>query len=126
MKLHRNAKSTPSSRLLLVRRVLFEGWSYPAAAEGAGMSVRTVAKWVKRFRTGGVAGLEDGSSRPATRASDTAVGRHADPVVARATWVAGVGDWPGVAHPAVDGECLAPPAGPESPAHGATRADSAR
>ena len=34
MKLHRNAKSTSSSRLLLVRRVLFEGWSYPAAATG--------------------------------------------------------------------------------------------
>ena len=52
MKLHRNAKSTPSSRLLLVRRVLFEGWSYPAAAEGAGVSERTVAKWVRRFRAG--------------------------------------------------------------------------
>jgi len=27
MTLHRNAKSTPSPRLLLVRRVLFEGWT---------------------------------------------------------------------------------------------------
>ena len=64
MKLHRNAKTTPTSRLLLVRRVLFEGWSYPAAAEGAGVSERTVAKWVRRFRQAGVAGLEDASSRP--------------------------------------------------------------
>lgn len=64
MKLHRNAKSTPTSRLLLVRRVLFEGWSYAAAAEGFAVSVRTVAKWVRRFRDGGVAALEDASSRP--------------------------------------------------------------
>ena len=71
MKLHRNAKSTPSSRLLLVRRVLFEGWSYPAAATGAGVSERTVAKWVRRFRHAGVAGLEDGSSRPGAPAHQT-------------------------------------------------------
>lgn len=64
MKLHRNAKSTPSSRLLLVRRVLFEGWSYAAAAEGFAVSVRTVGKWVRRFKDGGVTALEDGSSRP--------------------------------------------------------------
>ena len=64
MKLHRNAKSTPSSRLLLVRRVLFEGWTYAAAANGFAVSVRTVAKWVRRFRDGGVAALEDASSRP--------------------------------------------------------------
>ena len=64
MTLHRNANSTPSSRLLLVRRILCEGWSYAAAAEGVGVSERTVAKWVRRFRAGGVAALEDGSSRP--------------------------------------------------------------
>jgi hypothetical protein len=33
MKLHRNAKSTPSSRLQLVRRVIEEGWSYAATAK---------------------------------------------------------------------------------------------
>jgi DNA-directed RNA polymerase specialized sigma24 family protein len=44
MKLHRNAKSTPTFRLLLVRRVLFEDWTYAEAAEGAGVSIRTVAK----------------------------------------------------------------------------------
>ncbi len=64
MKLHRNARSTPSSRLSLVRRVLFEGWTYAAAAKGFGVSVRTVAKWVRRFREGGVVALEDASSRP--------------------------------------------------------------
>ena len=64
MKVHRNAKTTPASRLQLVRRVLFEGRSYGVAAEGFAVSVRTVAKWVQRFQTGGVAALEDGSSRP--------------------------------------------------------------
>jgi transposase InsO family protein len=64
MKLHRNAKSTPASRCLLVHRVLFDGWRYAAAADAAGVSERTVAKWVRRFRVGGVSGLEDGSSRP--------------------------------------------------------------
>ena len=42
MKLHGNANTTPSSRLLLVRRV--EGWTYAAAAQGFAVSVRTVAK----------------------------------------------------------------------------------
>jgi len=74
MKLHRNAKSTPSSRLLLVRRVLFEGWSYAAAAEGFAVSVRTVAKWVRRFRDGGVAALEDASSRPGIPPHQTSPG----------------------------------------------------
>jgi leucine-zipper of insertion element IS481 len=67
MKLHRNAKSTPASRLLLVRRVFFEGWSYAAAAEGFAVCIRTVAKWVRRLKDGGVAALEDASSRPAFR-----------------------------------------------------------
>src|SRR4029079_15458094 len=64
MKLHRNAKSTPSSRLVLVRRVLFEEWSYAAAAGGLAVRERTGAKWVRRFREGGVAALEERSSRP--------------------------------------------------------------
>ncbi len=64
MKLHRNAKTTPVSRLALVRRVLHDRWSYQAVADGYGVSVRTVAKWVGRFREFGRGGLEDGSSRP--------------------------------------------------------------
>ena len=74
MKLHRNAKSTPSSRLRMVRRVLFEGWSYAQAAEGFAVSVRTVAKWVRRFKDGGVAALEDASSRPGVPPHQTSPG----------------------------------------------------
>jgi transposase InsO family protein len=64
MKLHRNAKSTPASRLRMVQRVLHEHWPYSAVAEAFAVSVRTVAKWVQRYRQGGVAALEDASSRP--------------------------------------------------------------
>jgi transposase InsO family protein len=64
MKLHRNARSTPISRQLLVDRVLYQGWTYAAAGEAAGVSQRTVAKWVQRFRQGGAEALADRSSRP--------------------------------------------------------------
>ena len=115
MKLHRNAKSTPSSRLLLVRRVLFEGWSYAAAAEGFAVSVRTVAKWVRRFREGGVAALEDASSRPGAPPHQTPPRRgraHPDP--ARAARAAGVGDRARAADPAIDRQRLAPSLGLQS------------
>jgi len=65
MKLHGNARSCLHSRLLMVRRVLEEGWTLAAAAEAAGVSVRTVSKWVARFRVEGADGLLDRSSAPA-------------------------------------------------------------
>jgi transposase InsO family protein len=71
MKLHRNARSSPISRQLLVDRVLRHGWTYAAAGEAAGLSVRTVGKWVGRYRTGGRAALEDRSSRPGAPAHQT-------------------------------------------------------
>ena len=64
MTLHRKAKTTPLSRAQLIRRVLHEGWTYQQAAVGSGISRRTVAKWVDRFRRGGFPALEDRSSRP--------------------------------------------------------------
>jgi transposase InsO family protein len=65
MKLHGNARTCLHSRSLLVRRVLEEGWTLTAAAEAAGVSVRTVSKWLARFRADGAEGLLDRSSRPA-------------------------------------------------------------
>ncbi len=64
MKLHRNARTTPAARALLVQRVIHEHWTQAEVAEGSGISVRTVAKWVRRYRQGGTAALEDRSSRP--------------------------------------------------------------
>lgn len=63
MRLHRNAKTSPKMRQLLVDRVQRQGWTQTAAAIAAGVSVRTVAKWVARARQGD-APLEDRSSRP--------------------------------------------------------------
>lgn len=73
MKVHRKAKTTPSSRAALVQRAL-AGEEYAAIAAGMGISVRTVAKWVQRFRRGGVAALEDGSSRPRSTPHQTPPG----------------------------------------------------
>ena len=56
MKLHRKAKTTPASRLALVQRAM-AGEAYAVIAVGMGISVRTVAKWVQRFRHGGVGAL---------------------------------------------------------------------
>lgn len=64
MNLHSSAKSCPSSRALLVRRVRALGWTVRQAAEAAGISVRTAYKWLARFRKEGRAGLRDRSSRP--------------------------------------------------------------
>jgi transposase InsO family protein len=63
MKLHANARTCPKSRRLLVDR-LEGGWSLRSAAEAAGVSERTAAKWVARWRTDGEAGLLDRSSAP--------------------------------------------------------------
>jgi transposase InsO family protein len=72
MKLHGKARTCPHSRLLLCQRVLVEGWSLAQAAEAAGVSERTAAKWVARYRAEGEAGLFDRSSAPATVANRTA------------------------------------------------------
>ena len=63
MKLHANHRTCPSSRLLMCRRVLEQGWTIAEAAEAAGCSARTAAKWLRRFREGDTA-LLDRSSRP--------------------------------------------------------------
>lgn len=76
MTLHRNARTCPRSRRLLVDRVCVEGWSLAAAAEAAGVSERTAWKWVDRFRREGEAGLEDRSSAPVSVPSRTPADRE--------------------------------------------------
>ena len=61
MRVHRNAKTTPTMRAMMVRRAQ-QGWRYAQIAEALDISVRTVAKWVARSRHGG--DLGDRSSRP--------------------------------------------------------------
>jgi transposase InsO family protein len=60
MKSHRNAKTNVYQRQLLIQRVRRDGWTQAAAAEAAGVSVRTVAKWLGRATSS----LADRSSRP--------------------------------------------------------------
>jgi transposase InsO family protein len=64
MRLHGNARTCLHSRLLIVRRVLDQGWTVAAAAEAAGVSERTAAKWLARYRSEGRDGLGDRSSAP--------------------------------------------------------------
>ena len=71
MNLHSSAKSCPSSRGLLIRRVRCLGWTVRQAAEAAGISVRTAYKWLARFRKEGRGGLRDRSSRPRRSPSRT-------------------------------------------------------
>ena len=64
MKLHANARTCLHSRRLIVERVTCRGWTRRQAAEAAGVSVRTVSKWLARHRAQGAEGLCDRSSAP--------------------------------------------------------------
>jgi len=62
MNIHKNARTTPQSRAMLIRRVLIEGWPIAEVAMSMGISTRTVYKWLARYRDEGAAGLQDRSS----------------------------------------------------------------
>ena len=64
MKLHGNARTCPNSRRLLVVRVSEQGWPVAQAAAAAGISERTVYRWLARWREEGAEGLHDRSSAP--------------------------------------------------------------
>lgn len=58
MNIHENARTTPASRYLLVKRIE-AGWTMAQAAEAAGVSYKTASKWVQRHASEGRAGLRD-------------------------------------------------------------------
>ncbi len=64
MGIHKNAALTPTGRAILVRRVIDEGQRPLSVATDMGVSLRTVRKWVSRYRCEGLPGLHDRSSRP--------------------------------------------------------------
>ena len=64
MQVHARARLTPNGRLFVVGRVLEHGWSVTAAAEAAGVTERTVWRWIARYRSEGERGLRDRSSAP--------------------------------------------------------------
>lgn len=82
MRVHRNAKTTPKMRALIVTRAQ-QGWTYARLAAALGISVRTVAKWVARSRETGA--LLDGSSRPHRQPRRLAASREAAIVALRRT-----------------------------------------
>ena len=63
MNVHKNARLTPAGRALLADRV-DRGWTARAAADAAGVSLRTARKWMGRHRRGGERRHHDRSSAP--------------------------------------------------------------
>jgi transposase InsO family protein len=63
MDIHKNARTTVHSRMLIIER-LRQGWTVTAAATALGIDPRTVRKWRDRFAAEGEIGLADRSSRP--------------------------------------------------------------
>jgi len=64
MDYHQNARLTVHSRERLARLVVEQGCTLRAAARAFHVSEKTAAKWVRRYRQLGPAGLEDRSSKP--------------------------------------------------------------
>jgi transposase InsO family protein len=71
MDTHKNAPLTPKGREVMVRSVTEGRLSRAATARQFNVTAKTVAKWVERFRTEGVDGLRDRSSRPLSLPSQT-------------------------------------------------------
>jgi transposase len=63
MDIHKNARLTPLGRERMVKMVL-DGHTPKAVSEAVGVCLRTVRKWVDRYNSEGLAGLQDRSSRP--------------------------------------------------------------
>jgi transposase len=64
MNSHKNARTTPFGRAVMVRRVLEDGWSVAAVAAAFEVSTRTVRKWLARCQAEGLPGLQDRPCRP--------------------------------------------------------------
>ena len=64
MNVHKNARLTPLGRQRVVKQVLDRVLTPAEASASAGVSRRTLYKWLSRFRSEGAAGLVDRSSRP--------------------------------------------------------------
>ena len=64
MDYHQNARLTVHSREQLARYVLEQGNTLKAAAVAFNVSDKTAAKWVRRYREHGRAGMKDLSSKP--------------------------------------------------------------
>src|SRR3546814_13035997 len=59
MNIHKNARTTPYSRAEIVRRVMVLRETPRAVATALGVSRRTVAKWLARYKGEGEAGIAE-------------------------------------------------------------------
>lgn len=80
MQIHGNAKLVPSTRLLLVRRVLEQRWKIAEVAIAFGISERTAYRWLARWRAGDRRLLDRSSApkrvpRRTPRALEVLIGR---------------------------------------------------
>jgi transposase len=64
MDYHQNARTMLWSREAMARMVVEQGFTLKLAAASFKVSAKTAAKWVRRYREHGLAGLVDRSSRP--------------------------------------------------------------
>lgn len=64
MDAHKNARTLPYGRMLIVQR-LAAGWSVVTMAAAAGVSAKTVRKWRDRHAAEGQPGLVDRSAQHA-------------------------------------------------------------
>ncbi|MGB8477907.1 MAG: leucine zipper domain-containing protein, partial [Acidobacteriaceae bacterium] len=64
MDYHQNARLMVHQREQLARKVLHQGCTLKLAAASFNVSAKTGAKWVRRYREGGLEALGDRSSRP--------------------------------------------------------------
>jgi transposase len=64
MDYHQNARLTVHSREQMAKMVVAEGRTLKAAAAVFNVSAKTAAKWTRRYRQSGPAGLKDRSSKP--------------------------------------------------------------
>jgi transposase InsO family protein len=90
---HRNAKTTPAGRLLIVERSVAK-WPQAHIAKAMGISRKCVKKWLDRYESEGEAGLEDRSSRPHTSPTQTPTELEAEIIELRKAQRRGA-DWIG-------------------------------
>jgi len=64
MDYHQNARLTVHSREQMAKMVVERGLTLKAAAAAFNVTAKTAAKWTRRYRRWGGAGLRDLSSKP--------------------------------------------------------------
>lgn len=72
---HANAALTPRARLRLAQLIVDGGWTYAEAAKMFMVASRTAKKWADRYRSDGVEGMTDRSSRPHSSPAKTSAER---------------------------------------------------